>query len=148
MGRTFVPTRRDELGRVVATDIPDHINVIGELACGGQLSMQISSVTGLSGPRMEMFLFGSEGTLRFADGVLSGGQRSDSALRPIDIPSAEAGGWRVEEEFVNAVRGLEEISHTSFEDGVNYMLFTEAVARSMSQGRTVSLLEIASDAGA
>lgn len=147
MGKTFVSTRRTGEGRVVPTDIPDHINVIGDLIGGGQLSMQISSVTGLSGPGMEMFLFGSEGTLRFADGVLSGGRRGDDALAPIEIPADEAGGWRVEEEFIRAIRGQEEITHTSFEDGVRYMIFTEAVARSMARHRTVTLYEVAADAG-
>ena len=55
------------------------------------------------------------------------------------IPPDKRIGWRVEEEFVNAVRGLEKITRTSFEDGLLYMEFTEAVARSASSGRAVSL---------
>jgi hypothetical protein len=45
----------------------------------------------------------------------------------------------VEEEFINAIRGQEEITHTSFEDGVKYMEFTEAVTRSMQEGRVIAL---------
>ena len=52
---------------------------------------------------------------------------------------AEVGGWRVEEEFVAAIRGTEKISHTRFEDGVQYMEFTTAVRRSWQQGVTVAL---------
>jgi hypothetical protein len=45
----------------------------------------------------------------------------------------------VEQEFVNAIRGQEPITHTSFEDGMKYMEFTEAVARSMASGAAVAL---------
>lgn len=147
-GRTFVPMRRDPAtARMVATDIPDHLNVLADMACGAQLSVQISSITGLAPARMEACIYGSEGTLRFADGALSGGRRGDSALQPLDIPADDIGGWRVEEEFISAIRGREVITHTSFEDGVKYMVFTEAVARSLDAGRSVPLREIASAAG-
>jgi predicted dehydrogenase len=125
-------------GRLKAVRIPEHIDVVADMACGAQLHMQISSVTGLAGGP-EVFLFGSQGTLRFADNRLFGGRKGDSQLQEIPIPPEEAGGWRVEEEFVSAIRGQEVITHTSFEDGVKYMEFTEAVARSMAEGRAIPL---------
>jgi len=100
--------------------------------------MQISRVTGLAGPD-EARLYGSEGTLRFSGGKLYGGRRGDQELREIAIPPEEAGGWRVEEEFVNAVRGREPITRTTFDDGVKYMEFTEAVARSIATGQSVAV---------
>ena len=45
----------------------------------------------------------------------------------------------MEEEFVNAIRGEEVITLTTFETGVKYMAFTEAVARSMAQGEVIAL---------
>ena len=48
-------------------------------------------------------------------------------------------GWRVEEEFVNAIRGREKIARTTFEDGVRYMEFTDAVTRSATSGQTVEV---------
>jgi predicted dehydrogenase len=63
----------------------------------------------------------------------------DTELTEISIPPDQSGGWRVEQEFVNAIRGQEPITHTSFEDGVKYMEFTEAVARSMPSGAAVAL---------
>ena len=62
-----------------------------------------------------------------------------ASLAEIAIPASEAGSWRVEEEFVNAMRGQEEITHTHFADGVKYMEFTEAVTRSMQSGSVVAL---------
>ncbi len=45
----------------------------------------------------------------------------------------------MEEEFINAIRGKEIITHTTFEDGVKYMEFTEAVTLSMMAGEAISL---------
>ena len=51
-------------------------------------------------------------------------------------------GWRVEEEFVNAIRGREKIARTGFEDGVRYMEFTDAVTRSAATGQTVDVPDV------
>ena len=43
------------------------------------------------------------------------------------------------EEFINAIRGKEDITHTNFQDGVRYMEFTEAVTRSTQTGEKILL---------
>ncbi|MBW3623282.1 MAG: Gfo/Idh/MocA family oxidoreductase [Armatimonadetes bacterium] len=136
-GRTFVKMRKDAAGVMRAVRVPEHIDVVAGMACGAQAHLQISRVTGFGGPP-EALLFGSEGTLRFSEGKLFGARRGDAELREIPIPSEET-GWRVEEEFVNAIRGHEPVRRTTFEDGVKYMEFTEAVARSMASGQAVPL---------
>ncbi len=138
MGKTFATMRRDAGGRMRAVRVPEHVDVVADLACGAQAHLQVSSVTGLAGPPAAE-LFGSEGTLRFAAHKLHGGQRGATELQELSIPAEQAGRWRVEEEFVNAIRGQEAVSHTTFEDGVKYMEFTEAVARSIATGRAVDL---------
>ncbi|MAS36614.1 MAG: hypothetical protein CL610_21595 [Anaerolineaceae bacterium] len=135
-GRVFTPMRKDESGKLKAVRVPEHIDVVAAMACGAQARLTISSVTGLAGPDMAT-LYGSKGTLRFTGGKLYGGQRGDDELQPVTIPDDEAGGWRVEEEFINAIRGEEVITHTNFETGVKYMAFTEAVTRSMTERRMV-----------
>ena len=45
----------------------------------------------------------------------------------------------MEEEFINAIRGTEQITHTTFETGVHYMEFTEAVTRSAQTGEAIAL---------
>lgn len=137
-GRTFVKSRKDASGRLREVRIPDHIDILADLACGATAHIQVSSVTGLAGSPSAT-LYGSQGTLRFVDGKLLGGQRGDKGLAEIEIPPSEAGAWRVEEEFVNAIRGLEPITHTDFLTGVKYMEFTEAVNVSLAQGRSVAL---------
>ena len=139
MGRVFVPRRMDEeTGTLRAVRIPEHVDISAEMACGAQLHMQVSAVTGLAGPP-HITLYGSAGTLRFTAGELLGGQRGDESLAPLEIPEGERGAWRVEEEFVNAVRGREAITHTDFATGVKYMEFTEAVTRSLQTGRVIPL---------
>ena len=138
MGKTFVKMRPDADSVMRSVRIPEHIDVVGDLACGAQLHIQVSTVAGLAGAP-EVYLFGSNGTLRFSGNKLYGGQKDDAELTEIDIPDTEAGGWRVEEEFVNAIRGNEVITHTDFDTGVKYMEFTEAVTRSMQSGTAITL---------
>jgi predicted dehydrogenase len=68
-----------------------------------------------------------------------GGRCGDKQLQNLPVPPDKQGTWRVEEEFVNAIRGKEKVVLTSFEDGVRYMEFTEAVTRSAQTRQAVSL---------
>lgn len=139
MGQTVVKSRVDEeSGQRRAIQIPDHLVVLARMACGAQATFLISSVTG-NPPPNGITLYGSKATLQYSNGALSGGGRSDGGLQPITIPAAERGAWRVEEEFINAIRGLEPVRLTTFAAGVKYMAFTEAVARSLAQRRAIAL---------
>ena len=138
-GKTFVKMRHDpKTNHMRAARVPEHIDVIMDLACGGQATLMVSSVQGLGGAN-EASIYGSEGTLRISGNTLLGGRRGDDELQEIAIPDTEKGGWRVEEEFVGAIRGEEPITHTTFETGVKYMEFTEAVNRSMSEGKAIAI---------
>jgi predicted dehydrogenase len=139
--RICTPQRRDpETGAMVAVDVPDHVDIVADLACGAQATYEFSAVCGLA-PASGAWLFGSKGTLHYdqASDKLFGGQQDDKTLQEISIAPEKAGGWRVEEEFVGAIRGQEAIRFTSFTDGVKYMEFTEAVHRSAASGQLVSL---------
>jgi predicted dehydrogenase len=139
MAKTFVPMRQDaETGRMRAVSVPEHVNVIADMACGAQAGFMVSSVAGMAGAP-EVYLFGSDATLRFSQNRLFGGRRGDDGLQELVVPGEHEGRWRVEEEFVNAIRGLEPVTHTTFRDGLKYMEFTEAVHRSMREGRSVPL---------
>ena len=71
--------------------------------------------------------------------VPNGGKRGKAELEPVEIDPAKRGGWRVEEEFVNAIRGMERVTHTDLFTGVKYMEWTTAVSRSLHKGRAVML---------
>jgi predicted dehydrogenase len=143
MTQVSVKQRKDSDGTLRSISVPDHVDILAALVCGAQARFQFSAVTGLA-PGPEVWLFGSDGTLHYdASGdKLSGGKRGDSALSEIPIRPELAGHWRVEEEFVNAIRGKEKVRLTTFEDGVKYMQFTEAVSRSARSGRAVSVQEV------
>ena len=138
--RVNAKSRRDDSGGRRVITIPDHVEILCEMASGPVMHMRFSAVTGLA-PDDRVWLFGTEGTLRLdaTNMTLYGGRRGDQQLSEIDIPPEKQGDWRVEEEFVNAIRGIEPVTHTSFQDGVRYMEFTEAVIRSAQSGKTVHL---------
>jgi len=143
MTKVAVPKRKDAAGATQEVKVPDHVDILAQLRRGAVAHMRFSSVTALA-PASEAWLYGSEGTLRLeADAVrLTGARRGESALREIPVPPRTRIGWRVEEEFVNAIRGREKVSHTTFEDGVRYMEFTDAVTRSATTGQTVDVKEL------
>ncbi|MCZ6536066.1 MAG: Gfo/Idh/MocA family oxidoreductase [Chloroflexi bacterium] len=140
MAEVNTKRRRDAEGQLRTVTVPDHVDILCRMACGAQAHLRFSAVMGHS-RAPEVWLFGSEGTLHLDIGsdVLMGGRRADGQLSEISIPPEKQGGWRVEEEFINAIRGKEQVTHTSFEDGVKYMEFTEAVTRSAQTGRAISL---------
>jgi hypothetical protein len=68
-----------------------------------------------------------------------GGRPGDKELSELPIADNKRGKWRVEEQFINAIRGKETVTHTPFDVGVQYMEFTEAVTRSAQSGQAISL---------
>lgn len=144
VGQNVVRHRLDADGRRVAMEIPDHIDVVGEMAQGGQMRFNVSSVLGHAPDTADVHIFGTEGTIRLRQPVggamaLSAGKRGDDALAPVEIEPAKRGVWRVEEEFVNAVRGQEAVSHTDLTTGVKYMEWTSAVSRSLNSRQVETL---------
>jgi predicted dehydrogenase len=143
MTRVSVKQRKDGQGQLRSISVPDHVDIIAAMVCGAQARFQFSAVTGLA-PGPEVWLFGSEGTLRYeaTSERLWGGKQGDSSLKEIAIHPELAGGWRVEEEFINSIRGTEKVKFTTFEDGLKYMQFTEAVSGSAMAGVTVSVQDL------
>lgn len=144
VGQSVVPHRADASGRRVAMTIPDHIDIVGGFAQGGQMRLNVSTVVGHAAAAVDVSIFGTEGTLRLLQNhgeamELHAGQRGGS-LGPVAIEPAKRGGWRVEEEFINAIRGVEPVTHTDFTTAVTYMEWTDAVTRSMRTGASVPLL--------
>jgi len=139
MTKTHVPFRRDYDGQLRAALLPDHLDVLYELVNGAQVHMKFSETSGLSSGN-QTWIFGSEGTV-YVDGEqnISTGRRGDSQLRRFDNPEDRQAVYRVEEEFINAIRGLEEVTMATFETGVRYMEWTEAVHRSAATGAAVHL---------
>lgn len=143
VGQVVVKHRKDGSGARVPITIPDHVDVTGQLQQGGQYRLLLSSVLGHAPNKAEAWIFGDKGTLAFitpntGEPYLQLGKKG-GALGALAIDSTKIGGWRVEEEFVNAVRGLEPVTHTDFATAVKYMEWTDAVTLSMRERREVQL---------
>ncbi|MEM7250354.1 MAG: Gfo/Idh/MocA family oxidoreductase [Pseudomonadota bacterium] len=141
--QVVVSHRRDANGRRTGISIPDHIDTLSTLAQGGQMRLSVSTVVGHP-PPTTVWVFGHEGTLRVspgADGELAlwAGRATDSDLVEVVIPESKRGGWRVEEEFIRAIRAEETITHTDFVTGCHYMAWTDAVAESWRTGNRVTV---------
>ncbi len=143
LGQTVVKHRKDENGRRIAMTIPDHVDILCRLEQGGQMRFAVSTVIG-HGPAMLFTIYGTEGTIRVegsspGDMSISAGREGDAGLAPVQISDEKRGGWRVEEEFINAIRGQEQVTHTDFYTGVRYMEWSDAVTRSLRTGELVNL---------
>jgi predicted dehydrogenase len=137
--RVHVPTRRDAEGRLRTATIPDHVEVLYELSEGAPVRMKFSETTGLSAGN-QIWIFGSEGTIHVDNEQrIFTGRRGDQALAELANPREQQAAHRVEKEFVNAIRGRERVAMNTFEIGVRYMEWTEAIYRSASAGTTVEL---------
>jgi predicted dehydrogenase len=144
----FIPTRIDpESGVRRPVGTPDSVQVLAVLANGARAIYQFSGVTAY-GQGSGIRLYGSEGVLHYdlaGDRIYGASKRkgakpgSAEALEEIPIPEAKARAWRVEADFVDAIRGGERPRLTEFVTGVAYMEFTEAVARSARLGQAVEL---------
>jgi predicted dehydrogenase len=137
--RVHIPTRFDAQGQRRAATIPDHVEVLYELANGAPVHMKFSETTGLSRGN-QIWIFGSDGTL-FVDGEqrIFGGRRGDRELAELPNPREQQAVHRVEEEFINAIRGRERVTMNTFDIGVRYMEWTEAIHMSAASGATVNL---------
>ena len=146
--KVFIPQRPDPEsgGALRAVGTPDSVQVLTELPNGARGLYHFSGVARF-GPGHQIHLYGSDGTLKFdASGErerLLGARTGDEQLREIPVPPDKAGGWRVEAEFVDAIRGRGTVQFTDLVTGVCYMEFTGAVSRSAREGRALDVRGVA-----
>ncbi len=140
-----VPHRPGWDGNRYQMTIPDQIDVIYSLSGGGTVNMSMSSVSGPFAVPMDLWIFGSEGTIRVEstgprdDPRVTGARKGDDEMTELVVPDDKRGSWRVEEEFINAIRGIEPVTRSNFTDSVKYMEFTDAVQESWQKGTRVFL---------
>jgi predicted dehydrogenase len=140
--KIFEPTRPSPTDQSqLAVTVPDSVQVLTQIE-GGACGMYHFSGSILFGPGKQIHLYGRRGTIKLLvqpQEMLLCGRVGQPELRQIDIPPELRGGWRVEAEFVGAIRGEEPVKFTDFATGVRYMEFTEAVARSAATNSPVDL---------
>jgi predicted dehydrogenase len=126
---------------------PDSVQVLAFLVDGARASYHLSGVTPF-GQAMGVHLYGSAGVLHYdllADRIRGASARDGQHAIPaadlpeVPVPPEQQRSWQVEADFVAAIRGGPPIELSSFETGVAYMEFTEAVARSAETDEAVAL---------
>jgi predicted dehydrogenase len=138
----FIGTRIDPqsgVRRPVGT--PDSVQALTVHEDGMRGVYQFSGVTPFA-PGMGVRLYGTEGALWYdlTQDRIHGARRGvDRSPVEIPIPPERARDWRVEADFIDAIREGTPIQFTDFPTGVEYMEFTEAVARSAQLDAPVSL---------
>lgn len=135
-------------GRVVFPDrvgypvhVPDFLHVLCTFANGAEGTLDFSGVAaGASGDRIE--LYGTEGSLVYdvAKDAIFHTARVGGKPEPLEITPELAVPWRVEEDFIFAVRSRAQMQpRPSFEDGVAYMRVVQGVADSLTLRQEVAL---------
>lgn len=138
----FEPSRPHlDKGDYVDVTVPDSVQVLAEMKGGVRATYHISGAV-LFGPGKSITLFGSRGTVRVElepEERVFAARMGEAELKAVEVPDDLQSGWNVEAEFIAAIRGEGKVQHTTFADGVSYMQFTEAVARSCESGEAVDL---------
>ena len=135
---SFATQRMDsESNQRLPADVPESLGILAEMESGATAVYHISSVARMGESGIEMH--GTRGAFKLDDNGAWIAGEGDSAYRKLEVPLDEQGGWRVEAEFVDAIRDGTTVTHTNFDDGVKYMEFTEAVNVSLAEGRRMEL---------
>ena len=137
-GKIITAERLDaETNKVATADVPESLGIIAELQTGGTVVYHVSTVAHLGSNAMEFF--GTKAAFKYEGGKAFIATNADQSWQPLEVAQGKEGGWRVEQEFVDAILTGSPITHTNFADGVKYMEFTEAVQISLREARRVDL---------
>ena len=121
--------------------IPDLLTVLCSFENGAEGVLEFSGINALAeGDRLEVY--GSAGTMMydFSSDVVQAGKVGDRALHVVDLPPELQGEWRVEEDFLAAVKSKGRVRpHPTFEDGLRYMRVVQAVADSRARNEWVTI---------
>ena len=121
--------------------IPDVLNVLCKFDDGVEGVLEFSGVSAHDqGDRLE--IYGDQGTLMydFTNDIITAAKTGDKELQLLEVPPELEGAWRVEEDFIAAVKSKGRIQpHPGFEEGVAYMRVVQAVADSRARNEWVNV---------
>lgn len=140
---TYEPTRPSPTEQKQApVTVPESVQILTRYPEGARGIYHMSGSI-LFGPGKQIHLYGARGTIKIefigAEEKLSVGRAGQKELTCVNLAPEKRGGWRVEEEFIAAIRGTEKVRFTDFDTGLAYMDFTEAVSQSLATNQAVAL---------
>ncbi|MFN8522156.1 MAG: Gfo/Idh/MocA family oxidoreductase [Chloroflexota bacterium] len=145
LAHTFNLTRTTAEGEKQVVGRPDTVAAVAELESGAIATITCSGVAAQAGDSNGYEIYGTKGTLKY---TMSPGFTNDritlapaagGAAVEVTVSPQEARPWTVEADFIAGVREGRRSVEPSFWDGLKYMEMTEAVFRSVEEGRTISL---------
>ena len=115
--------------------IPDNLSIMARYPQGFKATYLFSGVSA-SVVRSEARIAGTNGALwlDLAEEKLWFSETGSGKYEEVEIPEADRGFWRVEEDFVESIRDGKPVTLTDFETGVRYMRFSQAVWDSWTDG--------------
>ena len=122
-------------------DVPDYVAVLAEFPGRIHATLEISAHA-TAGNVNSAVLFGTAGSVRvdFDHRRLEIATPGAPDYQPIALrPEEQRPDWRVEAEFIGAIRGEEQVRLTDFATAARYMAFTDAVHESAQTGTRVAL---------
>jgi predicted dehydrogenase len=121
--------------------VPDLLTVLCVFDNGAEGVLEFSGIDALA-PSDRVEIYGSSGTLTydFGSDVVEAGKVGDRGLHVVELPSELETEWRVEEDFLAAVKSKGRVRpHPNFEDGLGYMRVVQAVADSRARNEWVTV---------
>jgi len=121
--------------------VPDLLSVLCAFDNGAEGVLEFSGIDALA-PSDRVEIYGSSGTLTYDFGseVVEVGKVGDHGLHVVDLPSELETEWRVEEDFLAAVKSKGRVRpHPNFEEGLGYMRIVQAVADSRARNEWVAI---------
>lgn len=120
--------------------VPDLLNVLCTFENGAEGVLEFSGIN-VSDETDRVEIYGDKGTLNYDFGTdkISAGKHGSREFHEVDIPADLTSEWRVEDDFIAAVKSKARIHlHPDFEDGVRYMRVVQAVADSRATNEWVA----------
>ena len=121
--------------------IPDLLTVLCAFDNGAEGVLEFSGIDALA-PSDRVEIYGSNGTLTydFSSDEVQAGKLGDRGLHVVDLPAELETEWRVEEDFLAAVKSKGRVRpHPNFEDGLRYMRVVQAVTDSRARNEWVAI---------
>jgi predicted dehydrogenase len=121
--------------------VPDLLTVLCQFANGAEGVLEFSGINALaSGDRVEVYGDAGTMTYEFGTDAINVGRVGDRALHEMEIPPDLEGSWRVEDDFIGAVKAKGRLKpQPDFETGVRYMRVVQAVADSRARNEWVAI---------
>lgn len=126
----------EETGQRTQIEIPDSLGILAEMANGARCTYRVSAVAQGAPQPPSIDIYGSQATLKWQFGDTAQYASHGEDFKDLEPDPGTAHDWQVEADFMRSIREAAPINLTSFEDGLRYMRFTDAVWHSWTTKTT------------